>query len=380
MAVIGGGVGQSILEEHLFIVGTTWSPGADCEVLVTVVGGGGSGARAAYIASYYNGCASGGGAGGCGKSKLSLSKNTTYTITAGAGGAAISAGLSGAAGNAGGNSSFAGSGITTITANGGGAGTMTNGAYHYNVSSTGASGGSSSGGNIFNATGGGAGNVSVTFSGTTTGHYSNNYITGGGSVGLFGQTGFTSGAISWSGSATTWINRLCATGGAGLGGGTTDIDPTDSAAIQLGEGGPGLRGGTGGRTINVGATPITTANLMGLPQQMSNFNYGDAVIAAAPFTMSSILAGNFTGFGQSGIGVGGKCLYQTSNTDYDNSGGFFAGGGGQIHYYTQTSDGGTAWMGGGGGPIGIGQYTNASNSPGKGGDGFICIQILRWNI
>lgn len=372
MAVIGSGVGQSILEEHLFIESTTWSPWADCEVLVTVVGGGGSGGRASRVsAHYYNGMASGGGAGGCGKSKLSLSKDTTYTITAGAGGTQISAGTSGAAGNAGGNSSFAGSGITTITANGGGAGAYSNGVSHANASLTGATGGSSSGGTIFNATGGGAGNVSVTFSNPYL-HYSNTYVTGGGSVGLFGATGFTSGAISHSGS-TVWNNRLCATGGAGLGAGSGTLDPS-AATTQKGEGGPGLKGATGGSTS--GGDPT---NLMGLPQLPSNFNYGDSVIAAAPFAMSSILSGNFTAFGTSSIGVGGQAVEDAGATYNDTSAGFFAGGGCKLGYSSQTNDGGTGWMGGGGGSYGCGANATA-NQPGKGGDGFICVQILRWNI
>ena len=84
MAVLGssgGGASQSILEEQLFIDSTTWSPWANCEALVTVVGGGGSGSIVPYnVSSYLNSAGSGGGAGAVAKSKLTLSKDVTYTI------------------------------------------------------------------------------------------------------------------------------------------------------------------------------------------------------------------------------------------------------------------------------------------------------------
>lgn len=85
-------------------------------------GGGGGGARRG----------SGGGAGGLrtsyssnrsitAESDLELTSGTTYTITVGAAGSAAAIGSNTVAGK-GGNSSIAGSGITTITSNGGGGG------------------------------------------------------------------------------------------------------------------------------------------------------------------------------------------------------------------------------------------------------------------
>ena len=66
MAVLGSG-GFATVEEYLFIESTTWSPWCDCVALVTVVGGGGSGARSANVdGTYLNSCASGGGAGATG--------------------------------------------------------------------------------------------------------------------------------------------------------------------------------------------------------------------------------------------------------------------------------------------------------------------------
>ena len=93
----------------------------------------------------------------------------------GAGGAATGTHTTQAAGNAGGNSTFAGSGITTLTGNGGAAG-----AIHSSSGGSGATGGSASGGNIANFTGGAAGATSAT-----------KQASGGGAVGLWttGQAG-----------------------------------------------------------------------------------------------------------------------------------------------------------------------------------------------
>ena len=79
-----------------------------------VVAGGGSGGA---------GIGAGGGAGGFLTGTTSLTTGTTYTITVGNGGSAVtdSSGL-GVAGNSGNNSLISGSGFTTITAIAGGGG------------------------------------------------------------------------------------------------------------------------------------------------------------------------------------------------------------------------------------------------------------------
>ena len=79
---------------------------------ITLVGAGGSGA--ATRAGRY---ATGGGAGALVVKVLSLVAGNTYTVTIGAGGTAVTQTTTGAtAGNAGGNTSFSGTGITTLTA------------------------------------------------------------------------------------------------------------------------------------------------------------------------------------------------------------------------------------------------------------------------
>ena len=377
MAVLGGGSGQSILEEHLFIESCTFSPWANCTALVTVVGGGGSGGTGQYIGGYSNGAATGGGAGGCGKSLLSLSKDVTYTITAGAGGPVTTPqNLTAKPGQTGGNSSFGESGqAALITANGGGAGAGVNGAAHQSVSASGASGGTSSGGNLFNTTGGGSGSVAVTFA-APSGHYSNNYVTGGGAVGLYGEDGFASGSIANGGAGAVYTSRYYGTGGGGLGAAGGDLDPS-SQVNKFSYGGPGLRGAKPTGTTSGNRLP--GSYLMGLPQGVVN-SLDSPFTASGPLAMGSLLSGNFTAFQMEGVGVGGNG--SRTNTYYP-FGGLFAGGGGGIGNSSNSVSGGNGYLGSGGGAFGA---YNASNStatvriPGAGGDGFIVIQILNWSI
>lgn len=149
----GGGGGSSHLGVVLLTESTTVSFPVDVEALVYVIGAGGGGAASASARS------TGGGAGGCAISKLTLSAGTTYTATIGArgtGGTVTSNPGSASNGGNGGNTSFSGSGITTMFGNGGAGGTSTTG---FNTLLTGSAGGSASGGTLFNTTGGAAGSI-----------------------------------------------------------------------------------------------------------------------------------------------------------------------------------------------------------------------------
>ena len=370
MAVLGSG-GFATVEEYLFIESTTWSPWCDCVALVTVVGGGGSGARALNVnASYKNACASGGGAGAAAKSKLTLSKSTTYTITAGARGAAPSAVVDGANGNAGGTSSFTGSDISDMSANGGAGGTNTSASAHNNVSLSGAAGGAAgTTGNLWNTAGGSSGSMTLNFS-NPSGFYWTSYGTGGGSVGIFGYNGFSSGNIANS-TDTVVVNNYCGTGGAGTGAATGTADPNQGTV--LGEGGPGLKGATTPNNNNLGQTNLPD-NLMGYPpNNYVSYHYGDSTI---PVYHTGWLSGSFTAHTEAGIGVGGRS--QSSN----NTGacaGFFAGGGVQVGITGQSKSGGNAFLGGGGGPY-LCHKSGTACQPGQGGQGFIHVQIIKWNI
>ncbi len=175
MAVLGaaaGGGGGGQLPTISFMTSQTWTPSYDLTGYVYVIGGGGSGG----VCYGGNGGACGGGAGGCAVSKLDLSSGTTYTITIGAGGAAPTT-SSNTNGNTGGATSFAGSGISTMTGNGGAGGVSR--PSNNTTQATAAAGGTATGGTLGNFTGGkGAGITSA----------ANNvaYIAGGGgAVGLW---------------------------------------------------------------------------------------------------------------------------------------------------------------------------------------------------
>tara|TARA_E500000081_G_scaffold63469_1_gene65811 strand:- start:329 stop:1144 length:816 start_codon:yes stop_codon:yes gene_type:complete len=145
----------------------TFVPPQDGNVMIHVIGAGGSGN------SNTADTISGGGAGGyCRKNSLAVTTSGSFTVVVGAGGAAVSGAT---AGNAGGNSTVAGTGLSsTLTANGGGGG----------VTSGTAAGGTASNGDV-NNTGGsstdgdGGGAVGITGTGNTGGEIA-------GSIGVYG--------------------------------------------------------------------------------------------------------------------------------------------------------------------------------------------------
>ena len=176
MPIVGNNQVGRALPNIGFFGSQSWTPAYDMQAYVYVIGGGGSGGGRAAS----DGRAQGGAAGGCAVSFLTLLSSVTYTITIGAGGAVVS-GSGNSNGNAGGNSSLAGSNITTMTGNGGAAGSQLAPGAGLAISAN--SGGSASGGTICNNTGGSGGSVSDT----------NGHFTGGGGVGLW-TTGNSAGA------------------------------------------------------------------------------------------------------------------------------------------------------------------------------------------
>jgi len=178
MPIVGNNQVGRALPNIGFFGSQSWTPAYDLQAYVYVIGAGGSGARTGSSATTR---LQGGAAGGCAVSLLTLLSSVTYTITIGAGGA-VTSGSGDGAGNAGGNSSLAGSNISTMTGNGGAAGAIGSGEVAANA------GGSASGGTICNNTGGSGGLVTNT----------NNHMTGGGAVGLW-TTGNSAEASSTGG-------------------------------------------------------------------------------------------------------------------------------------------------------------------------------------
>lgn len=165
-----GGGGGSSLGVIVFNESTTWSPAINMVADIYVIGAGGGGS----VGCTYNSV--GGGAGGCAISNdVSLSSSTTYTISIGAGGAGAYTNTGGVAGTSGGNTTFSGSGITTMTGNGGGGGAA---ATASDETPTPGAGGTASGGTLLNTTGGSGGDIS----GRTEANYNSS---GGGSVGVW---------------------------------------------------------------------------------------------------------------------------------------------------------------------------------------------------
>jgi hypothetical protein len=159
----------------------------------------------------------GGGAGGMLSGTQTLNKGTTYTITVGSGGAGTSAAATPA--GDGGNSSIAGTGLTTITATGGGGGGNWSGA---GTNSGGRNGGS----------GGGAGGWSLPAS-----YY--------GGTGIDGQ-GFK------GGDNTVPATNTPGAGGGGAGGAGTN-SATSANSTSTSAGGPGAASSITGSSVTYAA-------------------------------------------------------------------------------------------------------------------------------
>jgi hypothetical protein len=123
--------GQSFTEEVVsfqvydivilnFTSSQTFTPSSNVTGKCYVIGGGGSGGR---LGSDYSAQASGGNAGSMTIATRNFVSGTSYSITVGSGGAAVSGGPSSLiSGNDGSSSSISGGAITSISAQGGGAG------------------------------------------------------------------------------------------------------------------------------------------------------------------------------------------------------------------------------------------------------------------
>jgi hypothetical protein len=205
---------------HTFTATGTFTPNqalTNVDFLV-LAGGGGAGE---YSAEQAGGGGAGGlrssvsptGGGGSAEAKLSLSANTAYTMTVGAGGAR---------GSNGGDSSISGTGFTTITSLGGGKGGLR--------STAGGNGGSGGGGGDYSGAGGTGQSGQGFGGGSGTGDPSGS---GGGAGGAGNSGSFTRGvgvSNSITGTAVTY-----GTGGSGGGTGSNGSASTPN----IGKGGDG---------------------------------------------------------------------------------------------------------------------------------------------
>ena len=154
----------------------TWVPPQDGNIMIHVIGAGGSGAG--HVGSYIQ---SGAAGGYCRKNSLAVTTSGSFTVVIGAGGASVVGAVG--AGSAGGTTSVAGTGLgSTLTATGGAGGTYSatgTPVPDYNVGGVGSNG-------DFNSNGGRGG-----------------YLIGGGAVGLTG-TGNDGGTTNSSGGSPTY--------------------------------------------------------------------------------------------------------------------------------------------------------------------------------
>ena len=378
MAVLGGatGGGSNAFPKVVFFGSSnTYTPTISVTALVHVFGGGGSGGSAAASTSYKT-ASSGGGAGEHACVKMTLSAGTTYTITAGAGGAGHAnhtVGNTPNQGNAGGNSSFTASGIS-ISANGGAAGACTqnqnNGDQITASGGAGGTGGSSSGvTDLFRFAGGRGGNASV------TGAPNSVAVTGGGAVGITG-TGIRAAdvtiasAVSGSGRQSAGASTGTQESDISVSGGAMVYSTAETKTLMLLNTSMDLRQRPIGLYPHSSLTDSEKELLLLTPCTTEG-------IVPAPGTLNINDTGSVTG-NAAGQGYASP-LSANSAYIYTITAGRFAGAGGAMagNYYYYNGGGGA--FGGGGG--GMGQATNTSGYNTQyptqgGGHGGVIIEIL----
>jgi len=247
MAVILGKGGSESFPTFFLHKSQTWVPPQDGKIMIHVIGAGGGG-------SGYTGTPRSGAAGGyCKKNTLAVTTSGSFVVVVGAHGN----GTAGADGQAGGNSTVAGTGLSaTLTANGGAGGGATSGTP---------AGGSASNGDVNNTGGagqsyGGGGGVGLTGTGEQGSAYNSTYRAGGCDVvgdfysSTMGQLAGGKGPLAvfqneWSGYAPQRAEPLS-------GGAQNWTGSTSGGQVSGGDGGLGGGGGQGrhgnGATSNRG--------------------------------------------------------------------------------------------------------------------------------
>ena len=175
---IGGGGGSASFPTIFLHNSQTWVPPQDGNIMIHVIGGGGSGSVSAS-----NQISSGAAGGYCRKNSLAVTTSGSFTVVVGAGGAARIG--SAGAGTTGGNTTVAGTGLSsTLTATGGAGGVYATTTY--------TTGGVGSNGD-FNSNGGrggyqiGGGAVGLSGTGNDGGNNNNGNDTFGGDCDILGD-------------------------------------------------------------------------------------------------------------------------------------------------------------------------------------------------
>ncbi len=147
----------------------TWVPPQDGNIMIHVIGAGGSGA-----ANTTNLVESGAAGGYCRKNSLAVTTSGSFTVTIGAGGASV-IGAAGA-GSAGGTTSVAGTGLgSTLTATGGAGGVVGSNTYTAGGTATGGDVNNTGGRGGYQKGGGGVGLAGTGIDGANAGAYSSSF-------------------------------------------------------------------------------------------------------------------------------------------------------------------------------------------------------------
>jgi len=196
-ATVGGGFSQA----QVFTGSGSFTVPASGKFKVTIIGGGGSG-------SSYNSGSIGSGSGAGGGTVIKwfsgATPGATATVTIGSGGT----GVSNAAGNNGGNSTFVLSGFSTLTAGGGGGG------YSY-LDAFASVGGTASNGDI-NSPGSGGTNTLTTAAGSNRVGFAGSTLLGFGLVEMNNYNNTGTNGIYGAGSCGRYNNQTTGAGGAGI--------------------------------------------------------------------------------------------------------------------------------------------------------------------
>jgi len=407
MAVIGSsGTNPPLIPHQLITTTRAFTVPFKVKAVVHVFGGGGGGACGGTADGNTMPAATGGGAGAHAASILELSPGVTYTATCGPGGLkALKYGAGTGSddlgpGSAGTDSSFSGSGITTITAKAGGAGqasffsnTGTNGTLAGGLGGT----VNGSAGTLLVLAGGAGGSIAKPVNSVVTNNTSS--ATGGGSVGII-STGFRGGNIIGQENA----NVSNATGGGGTGGNGGDMPAGQSFQRRVTAGG-GVLGGSGPPSNSGGVANIRGSANMFSPSYFQQLTFG---LTQARTYGGSLAAYGATGMGTlfetlnhrqisfevdsqpPGIGGSGNYYYKIgTQPDYARmtTATLFAGGGADGTYGAgnQAGNDDTSYVGakagglcGGGGGAGSNPYSSSSTKTagGEGGHGAVYIEML----
>lgn len=393
--------------------GTFVTPPGVTRIRVRVWGGGGSGGVCCITANLR--LAAGGGGGGHGIKVIDTTPGTSYTVTVGAGGAAV-AGNGAVNGNAGGTSSFG----TAVTCTGGGAGAANSSSVTAPLTAAGGAGGTSTGGDVNYS--GGAGGL-VTSSQLQGGGFTRSIASGGGSSGSIFGNGYNGGAVTINSALSAELTAASGGGGVGgaggactltsgytdwysMGGGTFSAAEVSTSTVRVGMPGTGFtnpfkpgipnqngagRIGTSGALVGFAIVPAERYNLFNTNSNQI-YSGGAGAYGSGSFYCGSYPGGAYCRFpgdilisqafgGNAGAvvpidgcGFSGSTQVTTADSTLNKVAGAFGGGGGTVDIGNNAIPGCQGSIAGGGGGTAGRNSTDSATYSGAGGTGMVVVE------